>query len=61
MVKSSYTRYIVLLDESILEIGILCILYSDWSVLVISGFRVFSGTLFCFQVQMESKDSMTRV
>ena len=61
MVKSSYTRYIVLLDESILEIGILYILYSDWSLLVISGFRVFLGTLFCFQVQMESKDSMTRV
>ena len=39
-----------------LEIGILHILYSVWSFLVISGCEVYAGTFICFQLQQRLND-----
>lgn len=44
------------MDDSILEKGVLHVLYSDWLALISSGFKVFSGTFVCYQGFMRSND-----
>ena len=58
MVKSNEIRYIVHLDESISEIFILYILYSDLSVLVISDCKVFAGTVLFSSKKLDRINAM---
>ena len=62
MVDSNFIRYVVHVDESILEIGIFYILYSDWSVLFTFWLQGVRGNiLFVFKFRWKTKTPTTSV